>query len=257
MRRNEERFPMDDQTAAGHVATAMRLEGFAGRVALVTGAGRGIGRRIAETFAALGATTVAADLEAPDLPGIHGIALDVTEEVAVDAAFAAIEAEHGHVEILVLNAGVLVVEPLADTTSDSWRRTLGINLDGAFLCTRRALPRMREGRYGRMVALGSSAGISGGSVPCAAYAASKAGLMALMKAVAQEASGDGVTANAVAPALIRTPMMADIAHLGDRVPVGRVGEPDDVAACVAFLCSAHAGFVTGEILDVNGGFLID
>ena len=198
---------MDDR-AAGHVATAMRLEGFAGRVALVTGAGRGIGRRIAETFAALGATTVAADLEAPDLPGIHGIAFDVADELAVDAAFAAIEAEHGHVEILVLNAGILVVEPLAETTHDSWRRTLGINLDGAFLCTRRALPRMRQGGYGRMVALGSSAGISGGSVPCAAYAASKAGLMALMKAVAQEASGDGVTANAVAPALIRTPMMA-------------------------------------------------
>jgi NAD(P)-dependent dehydrogenase (short-subunit alcohol dehydrogenase family) len=242
---------------AGHDSTAMGLDGFDGRVALVTGAGRGIGRRVAETFAALGATTVAADLEAPDLPGIHGLALDVTDERAVDAAFTGIEAEHGHVEILVLNAGILVIEALAETTLESWRQTLSVNLDGAFLCTRRALPRMREGGYGRLVALGSTAGITGGSVRCAAYAASKAGLMALMKAVAQEASADGVTANAVAPALIRTPMMADIAHLGDRVPVGRVGEPDDVAACIAFLCSAHAGFVTGEILDVNGGFVID
>jgi 3-oxoacyl-[acyl-carrier protein] reductase len=252
---------MPDRTAAGspagHDATALRLQGFEGRVALVTGAARGIGRRIAETLAALGATTVAGDLEEPDVPGVHGIAFDVADEAGVDGAFAAIESEHGHVEILVLNAGILVVEPLAETTLDAWRRTLAINLDGAFLCTRRALPRMRQGRYGRIAALGSSAGITGGSVPCAAYSASKAGLMALMKAVAQEASADGVTANAVAPALIRTPMMADIAHLAERIPVGRVGEPEDVAACIAFLCSAHAGFVTGEILDVNGGFLID
>jgi 3-oxoacyl-[acyl-carrier protein] reductase len=251
MTEREERGP------AGHAAAAMRLEGFAGRVALVTGGARGIGRRVAETLAALGATTVASDLEEPAIPGVHGVAFDVTDEAAVDGAFAGIEREHGPVDILVLNAGILVVEPLAETTADSWRRTLAINLDGAFLCTRRALPGMRARGYGRLVALGSSAAISGGSVPCAAYAASKAGLIALMKAVAQEASRDGVTANAVAPALIRTPMMADIAHLADRIPVGRVGEPDDVAAAIAYLCSAHAGFVTGEVLDVNGGFLVD
>lgn len=248
---------MTEHGPAGHAATAMRMEGFEGRVALVTGAARGIGRRVAETLAALGAVTVASDLEEPEIPGVHGLAFDVTDEAGVDGAFAAIERERGPVDILVLNAGILVVEPLAATTLDAWRRTLAINLDGAFLCTRRALPGMRERGYGRIVALGSSAAISGGSVPCAAYAASKAGLIALMKAVAQEASGDGVTANAVAPALIRTPMMADIAHLADRIPVGRVGEPEDVAAAIAFLCSAHAGFVTAEVLDVNGGFLVD
>jgi 3-oxoacyl-[acyl-carrier protein] reductase len=168
-----------------------------------------------------------------------------------------VEAEHGAVDVLVLNAGVFVVEPLADTTLAGWRRTLDINLTGAFLCTQRALPAMRRKGYGRIVAIGSSAGVTGGNVPCAAYAASKAGLMTLIKAVASEAARDGVTANALAPALIQTPMLADIAQLADRVPVGRVGQPDDVAACVAFLCSAHAGYVTGEILDVNGGFLID
>lgn len=251
----------DDQAAdpspAGHRATSMRLEGFAGRVALVTGAARGIGLQIARTLAAQGATTIATDLAAPQEAGVHGLALDVADPDSVEHAFAAVEAAHGPVDVLVLNAGVFAVEPLAATTLEAWRRTLDINLTGAFLCTQRALPAMRENGYGRIVAIGSSAGVTGGNVPCAAYAASKAGLMTFIKAVASEAARDGVTANALAPALIETPMLTDIAQLAERVPVGRVGQPDDVAACVAFLCSAHAGYVTGEIVDVNGGFLID
>ena len=242
---------------AGHDATAMRLQGLEGRVALVTGAAGGIGRRVAETLAAQGAVTAAADLEAPAVPGLAGIKMDVSDEASVDQGFTAIEDQFGNVEILVLNAGVFVVQALAETTLDGWRRTMSVNLDGAFLCARRALPSMRERGHGRIVGVGSSAGITGGNVPCAAYAASKAGLMTLVKSIAQEASRDGVTANAVAPALIATAMLKDIRQLSDRLPVGRVGETDDVAACVAFLCSAHAGYVTGEILDVNGGFVID
>lgn len=235
----------------------IQLNGIEGRVALVTGAGRGIGAAIAATLARLGARVAGGDLVAPRHADVVGVELDVTDEASVERAFGRVQDELGEVELLVLNAGVFVVEPTEETSSASWRRTQAVNLEGAFLCVRQALPAMRRRRYGRIVAVGSSAGISGGAVPCAAYAASKAGLMTLMKAVAREHGGEGITCNAVAPALIRTEMMKDIEQLADRVPVGRVGEPSDVADLVAFLCSSHAGYITGEVVDVNGGFLID
>lgn len=243
--------------ASPHDSTAMRLQGFEGRVAVVTGAGRGIGRRIAETFSALGAATAALDLELPEVPGSLAVQVDVTDPDSVSRSFTEVESALGPVDILVLNAGIFLIEPLAEVTLESWRRTMAVNLDGAFLCAQQVLGGMRERGHGRIVAIGSSAGVTGGSKSCAAYAASKAGVMALAKAIAQEHMRDGITANAVAPTLIRTPMIASMPDLASSVPVGRLGEPDDVAACVAFLCSDHASYVTGEILDVNGGWLID
>jgi NAD(P)-dependent dehydrogenase (short-subunit alcohol dehydrogenase family) len=235
----------------------VKLEGIEGRVAFVTGGARGIGRSIAELLRDLGARVAAGDLAAPELERVLGVEADVADERAVDAAFERVERELGDVEILVLNAGVFVIEPFEETTLDSWRHTLDVNLTGAFICARRALPKMREAGYGRVVAIGSSAGKTGGAKSVAAYAASKAGIMVLAKSIASEYAGTGVTANALAPALIDTEMVSAMPDMRSRVPLGRFGRPEEVADVVGFLCSAHSSFITGEVVDVNGGFLID
>ena len=235
----------------------IQVEGLEGRVAVVTGAGRGIGQRIAEVLAGNGAKVAALDLQAPDHEGILGIACDVSDEAAVNAAFDEVEATLGVTSALVLNAGIFPIVPFEETTRELWDRTLAINLTGAFLAARRALPGMREQQYGRIVGIGSSAGKAGGARSVAAYAASKAGVMTLMKSIANEYAKEGITANALAPALIDTEMIANTRDLVSRIPVGRFGTTDEVAALVTFLCSSHAGYITGEVTDINGGFLID
>ena len=234
----------------------MQLDGFEGRVAIVTGGAGGIGRRTAEDMRDLGAKVAVVDVREPEVPGCLGVQMDVTDPASVRAGIDRVHQELGVPAILVQAAGIFRIEPFEETTLESWNLSIGVNLTGAFLVAQAVLPLMREAGYGRVVTLGSSAGITGGAKSVAAYGASKAGVMALAKAIATEYSRYGITSNALAPSLIETDMAAGIADLVDRIPVGRLGQPKDVADLILFLSSDHAGFITGAVVDINGGFLI-
>lgn len=234
----------------------MKLDGFSGRGALVTGGARGIGREIAERLRDLGAQVGVGDLTVPEIPGCTGIQMDVTNEESVKVGVQQALAAVGSIDILVLNAGIFVIEPFEETSLESWQKSIAVNLTGAFLVAREVLPAMRETGYGRVVSVGSSAGITGGAKSVAAYGASKAGAMALAKAIASEYAPHGITSNAIAPTLIETDMVKGMPDMAARIPIGRLGQPAEVADLVGFLCSAHAGFITGAVVDINGGFLI-
>lgn len=241
----------------------VRLPGFSGRTAVVTGAGRGIGRAIADSLRDQGARVAILDLR-PVVDdrlegdeGVVAVTCDVTDEGHVDDAITQVEHTLGPVDILVNNAGVLLQAPIEEMTLAQWNTSLAVNLTGAFLCSRRVLPGMRDRHYGRLVHIGSSAGKTGGSREMAAYAAAKAGVMSLAKSIASEYAPHGVTSNALAPTLIDTEMIAGLGDLADRIPVGRLGKPSDVAFMAMVLASEAASYVTGEVTDVNGGFLID
>ena len=236
------------------------------RTAVVTGAGSGVGRAVALGLLAAGYRVALAGRRRPELEATAAAAggealvvpTDVSDETAVANLFGAAGERFGRVDLLFNNAGRgAPAVPIDELPVETWRAVVDVNLTGAFLCARRALPGMREQRYGRIVAIGSSAGKSGGAKSVAAYAASKAGIMAMAKSIANEFARDGITANALAPSLIDTPMIANQRELVDRIPVGRFGKPEEVAALVCFLASEDAGYITGEVTDINGGFLID
>lgn len=237
--------------------TSLQVAGLKGRTALVTGGGGMIGRTIAGSLADQGAHVAVADLVRPDIDEQLGVTMDVTDEKSVDAAFSEVEHGLGPVDIVVCAAGIFHMESLESMSRADWDRVIDVSLTGMFLTVRRALPSMAQRGFGRIIEIGSSAGKSGGALHVGAYAAAKAGAMTLTKSIAKEYAPKGVTCNALAPAMIDTPMIDGMRDLVDRIPVGRLGRPEDVAAVVTFLCSEHASFITGEIVDVNGGFLID
>ncbi|MFN2607010.1 MAG: 3-oxoacyl-[acyl-carrier-protein] reductase [Acidimicrobiales bacterium] len=240
-----------------------------GRVALVTGASRGIGRACAVALAAAGhrvAVCYGADEEgaaetraAVEAAGGDALAVraDVGDPAAVDALFGQVEETFGKVEVLVANAGIARDGLLLRMGDDAWRDVLRTNLDGAFHAVRRAAPGMLRARFGRIVTVGSVVGQSGAGGQ-ANYAAAKAGLVGLTRAVARELGSRNVTANVVAPGPITT-AMTDVLTIDQRaamvgqVPLGRFGTPEEVAAVVAFLCSDAAAYVTGAIVAVDGG----
>jgi 2-hydroxycyclohexanecarboxyl-CoA dehydrogenase len=240
----------------------MRLEG---RKALVTGAAKGIGAATAARLAAEGAEVWVGDIDSAGAERVaaevngHALALDVTE---LDSARAAIE-QIGTPDILVNNAGTDEFGFFTYTTPEQWQRVLAVNLGGVLNCTHAALPAMQGTGYGRIVSISSEAGRVG-SKGSAVYSAAKGGIVAFMKAIARENARYGITANSIAPGPIETPLLMgakEFGEIGEKVietmkeatQMKRLGQPDEVAAAVAFLASDDATYVTGETLGVSGG----
>jgi 3-oxoacyl-[acyl-carrier protein] reductase len=227
-----------------------------GRVALVTGGGRGIGEAVARTLSARGASVVTGDVAAG-----ADVELDVRSADSFEAALAHTQERYGGLDILVNNAAITLQRPFFEIDEAEWDEVLAVNLRGVFLGCRIVGRLMRERGSGRIVNISSLAGQVGGLINGAHYAASKAGILALTKVVARELAPHGVTVNAIAPAAIDGPVMASLSPeqveaLARSIPVGRLGTPEDVAALVAFLASDEAAFVTGATFDVNGGLLM-
>ena len=236
----------------------------AGRIALVTGASRGIGAAIAAELDRLGAkvigtatTEAGAERIRERLAGGDGVALDVTDADQVERVRREVRERHGPPLALVNNAGITRDRLLVRMSETEWREVVDANLTGAYRMSRAALPGMIKARFGRIVSIGSVVGAQG-NLGQANYAAAKAGLAGFSRALALEVAARGVTVNVVAPGFIETDMTAAMSRpareaIVERIPARRLGRPEDVAACVAFLLSDAAAYITGQTVHVNGG----
>jgi 3-oxoacyl-[acyl-carrier protein] reductase len=243
------------------------------QVAIVTGGGGGIGQAVAEAMAGEGAHVSVWDVNealassvAEAIRSRGGAAshqgVDVSAAGAVSAAVARVLADGGRIDILVNNAGVCRVAPIAAITEAEWDFVLAVNLKGTFLCSQAVMEVMKRRRRGKIVNMGSISGKVGGIAVGAHYSASKAAVMCFTKSLARELAPYGVNVNAIAPGVIATDMTQSITG-GDfegylsTIPLGRIGSVEDVAQVALFLSSERAGYLTGEIIDVNGGQLMD
>jgi 3-oxoacyl-[acyl-carrier protein] reductase len=253
-----------------HAWQAFAPDCFTGRVTVVTGAAGGIGLEAATAFHAHGARVVMADVNsallgkaAARLPGATAVPLDVADSDQVATKFAQISAEHGPIDHLVHAAAIITAKPFLEQDAAHWRRVLDVNLVGSFSVVKAALGPMADRGAGTIVVVASDAGFRGGGglIADAPYAASKAGVLSLVKSVAREFAGSGVRINALVPGPTDTPLHSGVSgELKQRIaaglPVRRMGRPDDMAAAILFLSSPAARFVYGSALDVDGGSML-
>jgi 3-oxoacyl-[acyl-carrier protein] reductase len=248
----------------------MRLKN---KVAIITGASQGIGLGIALAFAREGARLALWDVNTATLDKALAEALesgaeaaafpvDVSSKKQVDDATRKVREKWGAIDILVNNAGIYEVLPIEEISEAQWDRLLAVNLKGAFLCCQAVICHLKSQGGGRIINMASSAGKVGGSAAGAHYSVSKAGIICLSKQMARELGAYNITVNAVAPGRVDTPIIRIVSDEENeafrlRTPLGRLGTPEDIANAVVFLASEEASFITGEILDVNGGLLID
>ena len=231
---------------------------FAGKVALVTGGSSGIGAAVVRRLRDEGAHVASLDLHAHATDGVLALAGDVSRSADVEAAVERTRTELGPIEILVCSAGVPGESlPTVEVTDDEWRRVMGINADGVFFCNRAVIPGMVERGYGRIVNVSSIAGKEGNPM-AGAYSASKAAVIAMTKAIGKDVARSGVLVNCVAPAVIDTPILDGITqdhvdYMVERIPMGRIGEPEEVAALICWLASEECSFSTGATYDISGG----
>ncbi|AHN27008.1 3-oxoacyl-[acyl-carrier protein] reductase [Gilliamella apicola] len=236
-----------------------------GKIALVTGASRGIGRAIAEKLVACGATVIGTATTEKGAEAISqyldkngkGLALNVTDEASIESVISTVKAEFGDIDILVNNAGITRDNLLMRMKEDEWQDILDTNLTSVFRLSKALMRTMMKKRYGRIITIGSVVGTMGNAGQ-ANYAAAKAGLIGFSKSLAREVASRGITVNVVAPGFIETDMTAALtdeqkALTLAQVPVGRLGQPTEIANAVAFLASDEASYITGETLHVNGG----
>ena len=241
------------------------------QIVLVTGAGQGLGRAMAHRFAAEGASVMIGEINettgaelAKEITDEHGVVaearpLDVTLSDEVDDWVRQVQADHGRIDVLVNNAGIIRDNRIEDITDADWHAVLDASLGGSFYCARAVLPGMKERGYGRIVSFSSRSWR--GNFGQSNYVAAKAGIVGLTRTLALEGARHGITANAIAPGLIETPMLASMngparGKLTAKVPMRRTGQPTDIAEAAAFLASEAAGYITGVVLDVDGGISI-
>jgi 3-oxoacyl-[acyl-carrier protein] reductase len=241
------------------------------KIALVTGAGGVMGRAVVRGLIADGCRVALIDVNPFALAPLENefgdrvcaLPCDISDEQAVVRAHARVNEHLGAVDILINNAGILSNHKIEATTAAEWQRVMGINLDGAFYWAQAVVPAMKTRRWGRIINTSSLAAKTGGLTAGTAYSVSKGALTALTFSLARELAPFGVTANGIAPAYVKTPMITEQLNETQRqellrqIPVGRFCEPEEFAHAVRFLASPLAGFITGEILDLNGGLLMD